>query len=869
MDIRRELEQLVMEAETALKESADCTTHADQNALAYMIHQAQKVLRGEEVLSVSGSREFMEMGESYLAEWMYSHYVMFGFGREEGKAEEYYGLKPALEYFRQKACHEKIAVKRESPDNLFYFDSGRKDYLLFSEEEWKRIRSRIKHDRRWKEQYEKIQAIADRHTLDEIDEIRRATWGVAAPMEAGSGGITEKDLYSDTAKGVSFFVPEGTAGTCLGFTLPENDADIQEFALCAIRIAAADGIEWEIGGKTPILLGKERANWEYPEILRLKPGELYTLHFRVNQRRKLKKGIQVKLRYLDANGSNKGEFLWEYNRKAWYPVHTFNLDMQCNAICYAVTGDFIYARKAIYQMLLFMDDFCQGATFWMRYNKRPEGRDNYGAVQAGRNLCSVAMTYVFIKDALAGSDRMHFVRLAEYMLNYVFDLRDRTCLPPERAQRGTSNWQTDMCIGAALIAAAIDEIPYRKQWIRNAKAVLSAQLACNLNADGSWPESLRYHHAALERFCTFARFWEHETGEDFFRDNHLERMFAYSIGVQMPPYAYFGNRIGTPPFGDHCLGGGKEYHILSGWIRKAGEVDPVLAAGMRETWERAGMPVREPGGEMVVAEILLAIEEAEKDTGMEDESYRTKSRAFPDAGLYLFRRVQSGACLAVMCNERKIGHGHLDQGSFLFYYHNVPLIMDSGIEGYFDATTQWHISSYSHACLLFEAANEPVREETAEINLSAGNFAKRRGWCDTPGIARLLGYHMGAGHEQIRMEMVNHQNGGVHRRTIAYKEDHAIVIEDEVREFEGEVMFCLPMLLKAAELDFSDGYVRAEGKGYYDVGLKVESLRKVKRAWIDWGRVTPMHPGSEMKIPFLRMIADAGIGFEILINACI
>lgn len=72
-----------------------------------------------------------------------------------------------------------------------------------------------------------------------------------------------------------------------------------------------------------------------------------------------------------------------------------------------------------------------------------------------------------------------------------------------------------MCIGVVALLSVLPDFPNRKVWMYNAEALLRAQLALNLNPDGSWPESIRYHHAALEHFATFAAVWQQETGEDW------------------------------------------------------------------------------------------------------------------------------------------------------------------------------------------------------------------------------------------------------------------------------------------------------------------------------------------------------------------
>lgn len=443
----------------------------------------------------------------------------------------------------------------------------------------------------------------------------------------------------------------------------------------------------------------------------------------------------------------------------------------------------------------------------------------------------------------------------------VLDLRDRTCLTDERAQRGTGNWQTDMCIGAAMLAAAVPGIPHRRLWILNAEKVLAAQMNINLNQDGSWPESLRYHHAALEHFCTFARFWAHETGENWFTKHRMDRMFAYTAGTQLPPCPYFDGLISTPPFGDHRLGNGNEYQLLGTWAEQVAQSNPQLGAQMLDTWQRAGCPVLQPWGESVVAELLLNTSDGIAASTVCDPSYRTQSRQFPDAGLTLLRRDKGNTCLAVMCSPRPIGHGHLDQGSFIYYWKGIPLVMDTGIESYFDATTQWHISSLSHACMLF-ASPEVEHKENTSINLSVGGYTRKHGWCDTPRSAELLALSTNGETQSIRMRIADPDSRGEHIRQLILDADGSVLIKDQVNTYTGDVLFCMPMLAKQAVVSQENGHTSVRGIGYDGVDLLVEVLSPFKDIWTESGRTTPIHPGDmPQTMPFLRIRADAAAGF--------
>ncbi len=138
-----------------------------------MLGKAEAALRGESAVPVSGSRTFLEMDESAWAEFAYSHYAMFGFEKEED-GTELWGLRQALYWFRGSA-EERVEFygfsggealqdgegRKSEKEPEFFFEKKKKDYLLFSEEEWESIRKRIGQPGSAGAQYDKIRVIAD------------------------------------------------------------------------------------------------------------------------------------------------------------------------------------------------------------------------------------------------------------------------------------------------------------------------------------------------------------------------------------------------------------------------------------------------------------------------------------------------------------------------------------------------------------------------------------------------------------------------------------------------------------------------------------------------------------------------------------
>lgn len=607
---------------------------------------------------------------------------------------------------------------------------------------------------------------------------------------------------------------------------------------------------------------QDEGAWVYNNKIAIKGGEGYTLTFAAKLDGKFKNGLRTVITFKDEAGVLLGEFENVFNRKSSLPNSSFQLTMQCDAIQYAFTDDVNYAMKTKKEMLYNLHDFCQGAEHWLVTNERPQGSDSYGAVQGGRLLCSLAVSYSLIKqaDVFTQEEKENFYSLLEYMLRYMMDLRDRSELTPYEAQYGASNWQTDMCAGTGYLMMAMEDFPNRKTWLYNANKVLKSQLNLNLNPDHSWPESIRYHHAALERFAGYAKVLNHVLAENWFQDTPLSNMFDYSIQLQTPGYQFFDGHIGTPPFGDHALGGGSEFGSYPIYLEDIEKIDKNLADRMYQSWEQAGRPLKGIWGEAVVLENLLGVG---KSYVPANQLELNSTKNFSDAGIYVFRKnpfSTAQSYFAIMSSPKPVGHGHLDQGAFILYKNSVPLVMDSGIEGYFDSSTSWHISSYSHSCMQFSTRKIHRKVSTGAINLSAGTYSLERGWVDTPKTSRVLDCTIGTDIESISIEIMNPEGKGRHIREVHYiKAFDLYIIRDSVKDFEGEVIFNLPI---AASTSVISGQ-RVLSEGYYEVVLETVFLSKLNRIWLDKGRTTRFFP-SEETIPtmeYIRAVADAKEGF--------
>ena len=754
--------------------------------------------------------------------------------------------------------------------------------ILLSAAQMEEIRHKIESDSLTKGQYEQIKAVADSASLEQRKSAYSALFATIDDYEQ-----LNREFVIETSAGnrPSFAVPKGTVSASFTLRLPceDNERDgLGHIQVWNIGLKASEGKNILLETKDTVTLcnktSDHEAVWIYDKEIFLRDDAIYTVMFDAKQDGKLKKGMQIELTFFDKEGNKLGTREENFNRKSWLYVKKYNMYTQCDAICYWYTKDTSYAEKSKIEMLHFLDDFCQGAHHWLRYNERPEGSDAYGGVQGGRILFTIAVAYSMIRDSGVWNkeERERFYGLVSYMLRYLADLRDRTLLTKERAQRGSSNWQTDMHIGSSAIMMAIPDFPNRKLWMYNSEAVLRAQLDYKLNADGSWPESPRYHFASLEHFSLYARLWERESGENWFISRNanmpgLIDMFRYPLYTQTPPYAYFNDSIATPPFGDHKLGNGTEFALYGLYCDQVAQYDRDTAQKMYATWCRANKPVKGFWGESVTLENLMYSSTLQGEANTPASLELTSCAAFPNSGIYVFRDhfgTPQENYLAVMSSPKRIGHGHKDQGAFIYYYHCIPVIMDSGIEGYFEASTPWHICSYSHAVMQFEAPpHGPIKKTSGFINLSAGTYSLERGWNDGPDCSKVTQLCLDDKNdscESISMEIENPKGCGVqHRKITINHRAETVTVQDTVTDFSDNVLFNLPILAKSAVQNENE--ILADG--YYGVKIKITIHSNTESVVIESGRATPMAPGANdhTDLLYLRIKAKAEDGVAITI----
>lgn len=822
------------------------------------------------------------------------------------------------------ACFDRLRDFRHS--RILRTDTDPAVSLYLSREGLEQMKANIAADSLLKEQYERIARMSERYSEEDIERVisfimsgedqyeemnkyfylwsstdklinfrvpagaAKATLAFVLPVEeneqTGLGHVWIDNVEILSASGDNMAIPNG------GF----DEGDKEPIAWCPRSLRGNPVMGWEkrypfCGGgdrKQPEIsnlssqvrvsspgkgtnrslyicnpTGQDEGAWICTQHIPVVEGD-YTLTFQAKLDGKLKRGLKAVITFKNCTGQVIGVYNCYFNRKSSLPGGQFLLPMQCDAIVFALTGDITLAYKVKNQLLYVFHDFCQGAEHWMATNLRPEGSDSYGAVQGGRVLCAAAVSYSFIRnaDVFAEGEKERFYALTEYMLRYMLDLRDRTEWTPFEAQESCSNWQTDMCAGTAYMMMALPDFPNRHTWLNNAHYILKAQLELNVNQDSSWPESIRYHHAALERFAGYAKVADNVLGENWFAETPLLRMFGFSIDVQTPGYTYFDGRIGTPPFGDHALGGGGEFGMMAAYLSDAAKLDRDLADRMYHTWKAAGKPFKRLWGESIALENILGEGDAYKPVS---SLSLASTGDYPDAGITVFRKGHGSgreSYFAIMSSPRRIGHGHLDQGSFILYKNSIPLVMDSGMEGYFDSSTPWHISSYSHACLQFATrrTDRPVSAGGA-INLSAGTYSLERGWVDVPPMSKVLARSFGQAVENITVEIANPEGAGRHVRHVMYiREPDLYLIRDTLEDFDGPVLFSLPVAAGQAAVEGNRVYSR----GVYGVDLETVFLTPVTSIRLEHGRSTPFfgsRDSSYSMMSYIRAVAEASEGF--------
>ena len=410
-------------------------------------------------------------------------------------------------------------------------------------------------------------------------------------------------------------------------------------------------------------------------------------------------GVRMIYHWYDASGNEiTTNTLWHNKRCGTGP-----LSNQADAIVYFMTGDKAYAEKAKYGILLKLNDIAQGTEEWTMTTSRPNDVDAYGGVQIGRNLCTLAQSYSLIKDS--GVFNEYEQKLYESLLaaniRFMAEYRDRSEKTPSELIAG-GNWATDTWAGTALSCMAFPEYKGARQMIDNAHYLLTSQIDNAIGENGTYPESTRYMWAGVSKFSLYAYCDSAYSGLKNIEKTYLGNLFNFAVDIQAPYFDYL-KRASNPNFGDNTLRDGS-FGIAASYLDQINKVNPSAAQAIYKSWENQGKPTPSWSAEEPAFPSLLVPMEFKPQAG-----YKLDLKSqwdYPESMGPIFRQnvgvANKEVYVALNAPQRGVAHMHYDLGSIIFYANSEPMLMDPGVESYFDATTlSWYKNSPAHSVLQF------------------------------------------------------------------------------------------------------------------------------------------------------------------------
>lgn len=527
------------------------------------------------------------------------------------------------------------------------------------------------------------------------------------------------------------------------------------------------------------------------------------------------KGVQVKFHFLTETAAGESEVVSRpnyYNAKgkpSVTGVGSYTIVMQRAAILAMLTDNDVerdkYAKIAKTYIYLYVDEINQGIENWIITGGRPDGIDAYGAVQAGRGAGSMATAYSIIKNMkdkdgnpiLSDEEKAELTESAYYLIRDLNDIRDRYELNYEETAKGGSNWSSDMNMGAAMLGLAFeDTMTDARAHFYTGMRIDEAMLLVNIREDGSWPESVRYHNAAVSKLAVLAKCLRSSTSFDWFANKELNfyRSFDYLTWIQTPRYA--NGNASTPFFGDHNLSSGDELYMCGLYYDEIAESHPEVALRMYATWVNAGTPAPSLSGDDNQLQVLFGhtidindygnYEDSLKDIGSTDYA-----KYF---GMYIMRNnfMAKGteSYLVTMIQNKETGHNHRDQLSFIMYADNVPLVIDPGSSpSYWGGAKSNYIGNTQHSLVAYAKDNS------------------RENYEDTDVISTLRGFYMSDSLDMSKAS-TNHRTGtGELKRDIAFIKNgfEAYVVWDQVTGADYGTMMNLPLYTNKKDAITHDG----------------------------------------------------------------
>lgn len=575
------------------------------------------------------------------------------------------------------------------------------------------------------------------------------------------------------------------------------------------------------------------------------------------------KGVQVKFHFLkektitdtwtDADGEEHKEVKTvvdeEVSRPNYYNakgkptvtgVGSYTIIMQRAAILAMLADSDAertrYAKIAKTYIYLFLDEFNQGVENWLAYDNRPDGIDAYGAVQGGRGAGSLATAYSLVKNMkdadgnpiFTEAEKEELTESAYYLMRDLNDIRDRYELSYEETSSGGTNWASDMNMGAAMLGLAFDDtMEDARAHFYNGMRVDEAMLLVNIRKDGSWPESLRYHNAAISKLAVMAKCLRASTGFDWYANKDLEfyRSFDYLTYIQTPRYA--SGNASTPFFGDHNLSKGDELYMCGLYYDEVADSHPDVALRMYATWVNAGTPAPSLSGDDNQLQALFGHTVDINDYGnYKDSLTNLGSTDYAKYfGMYIMRNnfMEKGSesYLVTVIQDEETGHNHKDQLSFIMYADNVPLVVDPGSSpSYWGGSKSNYIGNTQHSLVAYAQDNKDFEQD----NDDDANFLSD--FYDTGVTSELRGFYMSDSLDVSKGTTSHTKADGELKRDIAFIKNgfEAVVVWDQVTGAEENgTMMNLPLYTRCENAITRNGN-KFTAKMFGGIDLEITAL---------------------------------------------
>ncbi|WP_151733558.1 heparinase II/III domain-containing protein [Paenibacillus tengchongensis] len=552
--------------------------------------------------------------------------------------------------------------------------------------------------------------------------------GLGLPVKLANGSFT------DGLEGWQAEAGEGSL-VCLEGMAPGQEALVASGANPAAQTAAdAEPHCVFIANRRPADVTALR----YEQAVPVRPGEHYSVQTALSLDAPLSGGIWAEVTFLDPAGQPLGTALPDkpFNRPTltnWsYLLEAAGAD----ANLFMVQQELEYAVRAARKLAYMLQDMLQGMELFRRDGWHDD--DTYGAVHIGRGLAVTSVIYDQIAGSgvlpSAGQEEMlaRFRHIAGIMMDTRYYRFDAESWPDEKGGK-RSNWNADRATGLGVYALLFPQEARSGELLEHALSVINWQLREVVDADGAWPENIRYHGAVLHRYFLFFALLSRLKGIDYFAHDKVKAMYRFLVGTStvadaLQPGPDGWPRLLTPAVGDA--------NVQEQWFRLLGyaapfyaDEDPQLAGEMIWAWKRGGSPVRDNGAYPFPLAALLYPQPELPECKPERSSVH-----YPGIGYVIFREEPSPeqGHYAIYEASPLTYHAHHDEGHFSIWADGVPVTLDAGTGGYYNGDRHWYVSGRAHNVVQFAGAdgqfrNGPLQSECREVFFSArADYARSR-----------------------------------------------------------------------------------------------------------------------------------------------